>query len=104
MPAGEIHVNNIQTLFVFTIKDQDEQPVPITGPGAQVTIKFHPPTKPTFYRTGGLTTNGADGKVQYVTVDGDLIEQGQWSAQAFVEVGGGKWHSDIYKFHVYPNL
>ena len=51
-----------------------------------------------------FATDGTDGRIQYVTQLGDLDTVGVWKLQAYVEQGGGAWHSEVGKFRVWPNL
>lgn len=38
--------------------------------------------------------------LQYITVDGDLDQIGQWEVQAKVTLVGGTWHGEVTRFEV----
>lgn len=40
----------------------------------------------------------------YLTVDGDLDENGVWEVQLYVELGGWKGHGEITSFSVFETL
>lgn len=99
---GEIHVDDIGTPFRATIKDENDEVVDVST--ASVTFIFKKPNGTTVNKTGSFVSDGTNGQVQYVTVDGDLNIHGRWELQAFVDFGSTEWYSDIYKFTVYKNL
>ncbi len=99
---GEIHVDDVGTLFSVTIKDENDTVVDVSS--ATVTFTFSKPDGTQFNRTASLVTDGTDGNVKYNTVANDLDTHGRWKLQAFVDFGSTEWYSDIYKFTVYPNL
>ena len=67
-------------------------------------IKFGKPDGVTETQTAAFASDGTDGKIKYVTLLDDLDVVGQWKLQAYVEMGGGKWHSTIGYFNVIANL
>lgn len=104
MAIGEIHVGDVGTALEFTILDQDGAVVPIGG-ALELEIKFKPPgNAATFLREPELTTDGSDGKLHYVTVDGDFDRPGEWKVQAIVTLSTGVKYSDITEFPVHSNL
>jgi hypothetical protein len=98
----EIHVNDIGTVFEITLVDCDT-PVNISA-ATETTILFSKPDGTVVEQTAVFTTNGADGKIRYVTVDGDLDVDGKWKLQARVVMPSGAWSSNISGFTVKPNL
>ncbi len=102
MAADEIHVNDIGTVLIFTIKDGSSVVDVSTATTKQ--IIFSNPSCSTVTKSGSFTTDGTDGKIQYTTVSGDLDVGGTWRAQAYIVIGGNEWHSDITSFEVHPNL
>jgi hypothetical protein len=102
MSAGDIHQNDIGTVFEVTLKDGSS----IVNISASTVkqIVFQDPAGVKRTKSASFTTTGTDGKIRYVTVMGDLNLVGKWNLQAYVEMPSGKWHSDISKFVVYPNI
>jgi hypothetical protein len=103
MSIGEIHLNDIGTLFIATVKDEAGVAVDISTATVK-RILFHPPDGALVTKAGAFSTTGVDGKLQYMTVAGDLSLVGNWSYQVYVEMPAGKWHSDVATFRVYENL
>lgn len=102
MPAAEVHTADIGTIFRATITDQDAA-VDISSASVRQ-LKFLKPSGVVLTKTAVLTGAGTDGQMQYVSIAGDLDESGLWSAQAYLEIGTGKWHSDWFEFRVYANV
>ena len=106
MARGEIHLNDIGTIFEVIVKDQDDNVVDIssaTGAHAKLII-FKKPDATKVEKDTIFSTDGKDGKMRYVTVDGDLNLLGDWEYQGKVILTAGTWSSDIYTFRVYRNL
>ena len=100
--ASEIHVNDVGTKFLATIKD-DGVVVDISS-ASSITMKFRKPDDEVVSRTGTLDSDGTDGKVYYTTVFGDLDEAGHYKLQAVVNLPTGTYYTDIYSFRVHCNL
>jgi hypothetical protein len=103
MSVGEIHLDDVGTVFEATIKDQDEQIVDVSS-ATTIEFIFKRPAGTTFSKDGELVTDGKDGKVRCITVTDDLTPVGDWEYQAYVELPSGTWHSDIHAFTVHRNL
>ena len=103
MTVGEIHVGDIGTVLIHTIKDQDETVVDISSASNRQII-FNKPNGTAVVKTATLTTDGTDGKMQYTTASGDLNLEGVYTRQGKVTFGSNVWYSDIIKFKVYKNL
>lgn len=103
MPENEIHVGDVGTVFEITLMDGDVV-VPL-GDATVLQIVFTKARRQgTVTMVAVLTSNGDDGKLQYVTVAGDLSAAGKWKVQAIVTLPSGVWHSDIGYFTVHKNL
>lgn len=111
----EIHVGDIGTIFELTLVDGSE---PLNLTDVETTeFVFKPPNGDAFVRTA-LVVNppGTNGKLLYVTVEGDLgsgpfdsAAAGKWFVQArvvFPEAADqpGEWRSGRVPFPVHPNL
>lgn len=100
---SDIHVGDIGTAFVVTIKDESNNIVDISSASSK-TISFRKPDKTTLSKTASLTTNGTDGKMQVVTASGDLSVKGRWIGQAKVVFAGGQWYTNVFSFEVEGNI
>lgn len=103
MPVNEVHLGDIGTSFRLTIKDQDEAVVDISGATTKK-ITFEKPSGDSVEKNATFVTDGTDGKMEYVTVSGDLDETGWWRYQGYVVLGAGEWHTDIFKEKIYANI
>ncbi len=102
MAAEELHVGDIGTSIIVTIQD-DGVAVDVSS-ASPITFTFCRPDATTFTRTGVLNTTGADGKVKYVTVSGDLDTHGTWKYQVTVTISGSVWNTDIGTLVVHKNI
>lgn len=98
------HVGDIGTAFILTIKDQDDNIQNVANASSLQIIFLKPDGATKLTKTATLHTDGTDGKVQYVTVAGDLDQSGTWKVQSRVVIGGADWMSSVSKFKVASNL
>jgi hypothetical protein len=77
--AGKIHVGDIGMAFRATAVDQDGVPINVSN----YTIKFlfKKPDGTVVQKNGSFVSDGIDGKVQYITLAGDLDQKGTWKMQ-----------------------
>jgi len=105
MPANEIHVDDIGTKVLVTVKD-DTAAVDVSGATAggakQIIIKK--PTKDTMTKTAVFNSDGTDGKIYYTIVSGDFDEAGTYKIQGKVVISDGTFYTDIQSFKVHRNL
>lgn len=99
---NELHVDNIGTRFLVTIKDNGE--IVDIGGASSILMVFKKPDDSIVYRSGTIFTNGSDGKVFYDTISGDLDEAGLYKLQARVVLPSGTYYTDIHTFQVHCNL
>ncbi len=104
MAQGEIHVGDVSSRFIVTLKDGDG--IRDISSATVLQIIFHKPDGTDATKTASFYTDGTDGVLTWATTStSDLDQEGLWKLQAYVEFsGGGKYHSDIRQFQVYPNL
>ena len=69
-----------------------------------VSNRFKRPDGTTFEKTAVFTSDGTDGNIQYLSVDGDLNVAGTWNLQAYVATGAGTWSTSVGTFKVHENL
>lgn len=103
MPQGEIHVNDTGTVFRATIRNEKGEIVNLSE-ATVLKMEFRKPNNLKVVKNANLSTDGSDGKIEYITQPDDLDKAGQWTVQGYVEVAGGSWHSDKYTFQVLSNL
>lgn len=97
------HVGDVGTAFEVTIKDQDGAVVNLAGASALV-MTFQKPDGTSSNKPAQLSSTGADGKMKYVTITGDLDQNGTWAIQGHVTLSDGDWHSDVHKQRVDANI
>lgn len=102
----EIHVNDIGTVFLITVKDCVSGTETTLDVSTATTLQFIllSPSDVTKTKTAVFDTDGTDGKIKYTTINGDLDEPGTWKLQARIVMGGGDWKSDVTSFRVYANI
>ena len=103
MATREIHKNDVGTLFKITIKNEDNEVVDISSATVKkIILRSSIGIAKEF--TADFLTDGTDGIITYITIDGNLNVIGEWQMQAFVTISSGSWNSDITNFTVYDNL
>jgi len=98
----EIHLNDIGTKFLLTIKDGTTAE-DISGATTKEII-FQKPDGTSITKSGIFETDGTDGKIYCTSVAGDLDQTGTWTLQAKVVIASGTYHSSISSFKVYSNV
>ena len=100
--SKEIHVNDIGTILKVTIKVNG---VALTiSPATVKRIIITDPDGRKLNKPAAFDSDGSDGVLKYIIVDGDLEKAGTWQLQAKVTLSGGSWSSDIATFEVAENL
>ncbi len=103
MAVDEIHIHDIGTELVSTIKDGNAI-VDISGATTKQII-LGKPDGTSLIKSGVFTTDGTDGKLEYITVSGDINVIGWWKIQAYIVTStGGEFRSDIENFEVHRNI
>jgi PKD repeat protein len=102
MAVKEVHVGDINVLFVITLKDNTTV-VDISSATTKEII-FKKSDGTTLTKTALFSTDGTDGKVQYATISGDINMSGLWSVQAHIISSSGEWKSSVANFDVYGNI
>jgi len=103
----EAHVNDIGTVFRITVYDTSSTGTTSVADISSATTKkftFKKPDGTTFERVAVFTSDGSDGQIQYLTVDGDLSGPGTWHLQAYVVTSDGTWNTSVGYFKVNENL
>ena len=103
----QAHVNDIGTIFRVTVYDTTSAGGTTVADISGATTKkftFKSPDGTTFEKTAVFTSDGTDGNIQYLSVDGDLNVAGTWNLQAYVATGAGTWSTSVGTFKVHENL
>ena len=98
--------DNIGSVFIFEVLDEDGAIVDLSTATLLEAIFRSSPGATSFTRTGLLTTDGTDGKFEYITIAGDLTPAGKlWERQGRVTVPAlGTFKTFVREFVVKPNL
>lgn len=96
-------VNDIGTTIKAAIVDQDGNALDVSG-ASTLQLIFLKPNGVQETKTATMTSGGADGIIQYVTVSGDLDVPGIWKSQGFIIDAGKEHKSSVDVFHVKPNI
>jgi len=103
--AAEIRYGDVGAQFNFTITKADGSVEEGLATATSKTVIFTKPNGTSITKDLSLTTDGTDGKVYYVTVEGDLDVVGIWRLQvAFTLSGGNHFKTNIRTFKVHANL
>lgn len=100
--ASEIHVDDVGTRFLITIKE-DDQVVDIST-ATVLGIFIKKPDDVVMSRTGTLNTDGTDGQMYYDISAGDLDEAGLYKLQGRASIGTSTYYTNIYNFQVHCNI
>jgi len=100
--SSEVHVNDIGTQFIVTVKDDGV--VQDISTATNLILIFKKPDQTTSNKTATLYTDGTDGKMTYTSVSGDLNQAGNYKIQGKVTLGGATYYTSIGSFKVHCNL
>ena len=100
--ASQIHVGDIGTTLIVTILENGSVVDISSATSLQIVIRK--PDATTLTKTGVLTTDGTDGKMQYISIAGDFDQSGNYRIQGKVELTGGNYSSSVGSFKVHCNL
>jgi hypothetical protein len=101
--TAEIHLNDIGTQIRVLVADSDDVTLDISN-ATDLKVIFKKPSGSVIERTASFYTDGTDGILKYVTVDGDLDEIGSWKIQVEITAPNGTWKTNFKGFRVYRNL
>jgi hypothetical protein len=102
----ELHYNDIGTIILTTITDcvsGTSSPIDISA-CVSTFLVLKSPSGTSYTKSAVFNTDGTDGKIKYVTVDGDLNQTGTWRIQAVVNFATSSFRSNVKTFKVYENL
>lgn len=100
--SDEIHVGDVGTIFQVTINSAG---IPVDVSSATLkNIILRNPVGRKITGAASFVNTGADGKIKYSTVAGNINMSGIWNLQVEITMPTGSWKSDISEFKVYENL
>ena len=95
-----IHIGDVGTAFVCTIKNNDEIVV-LTNTSGSFMLGFKKPDKTEIWVTANLFSDGNDGKIKYVTSNKTFFDKGgTWYVTAWVKQASGEWTATAKAFRV----
>ena len=98
MAIKELHLGDVGTIIRVTVME-DGEVVPIDSATVKK-IKFTKPSGTIVLKDAEFTTDGTDGKLQYITLANDLDELEVWEARPYVELTAWKGHGTKFSFRV----
>lgn len=103
MATPEIRVDDIGTTFRVTIKNKSTGEIQDISDATTLDFIFTKANKEIVTKDGTLVTDGSDGKVEYVTLEGDLDVAGTWRLQVYLVLPSGEWRTNKHSFRVHRN-
>jgi hypothetical protein len=100
--ASEIHVGDVGTQLIMTVKD-DGVVVDISS-ASSLSVIIKKPDGVNYTKIGTLLNDGTDGKMYYTSVNGDFNAAGNYKIQGIVTLPGGTFYTSISTFKVFCNL
>jgi len=98
----KLQVGDVGTAFRIRILDDDV--VVNLSTCTEKQIIFKKPDDTIVEEDAVFYTDGSDGYIQYVSVEGDIDQTGKWKYQGYVEFGATSWHTNYVSFLVKDNL
>ena len=90
--------HDIGTVIEVEILDNGEVfSIPV---GATTQLRLKKPNGQVVTKTASLQTDGSDGMIEYITINGDLDQIGTWYMQGVVAYSGNRYSSEIGNFEV----
>lgn len=91
-------VGDVGTALRPTIVDGGD-PVDVSG-ATVLQVVLEKPDGTTERKSASLATDGTDGTIEYITVDGDFNQVGTYRIMGYVELPGGSWSSETASLSV----
>lgn len=99
---ADVHLADTGTRFELTIQ-ADGIALDISTATVK-TIKFQKPDNVRVSKIADFTTDGTDGKIDYITITDDIDVKGEWKIQGFINMPSGVFHTSKATFGVSGNL
>ena len=101
MAVDEIREGDVGTVLEVEVREDDVALDVSDATTKQILLRK--PDGTTVAKTATFSSDGTDGRIRYVTVEGDLTA-GRWAIQGKVVTPSGTWATEIEAFKVHPNL
>lgn len=98
-----VHNGDVGTVFELAIVDTAGTAIDVSTASTKY-IYFQDPSGNKVRQTAAFVSDGADGKIKYTTIAGDIDEAGNWGVQGYVETSLGKFWTRQETFKVYSTL
>jgi hypothetical protein len=89
-----VQENTVGSVIEYQVLDTDGAPLDISG-ATNTQLIFKNPSGVTITKTAAFVSDGTDGKLQYVTVEGDLVGYGAWQIQAHLTLLGADGRTEV---------
>lgn len=99
--ASEIHVDDVGTRFLITIKEDDVAIDISTATSISIYIKR--PDDSMLGRNGTIS-DGPNGQLYYDIQAGEFNDAGLYKLQGRVSIGSSTYYTSIYNFQVHCNV
>lgn len=91
-----VHVGDVGTVFEVTVLE-DGVPLDVST-ATDKALLFRSPSGALAVQAAAFTTTGADGKIEYQTLSGDIDEVGTWRVQGRIVIPQGTFYTDVGYF------
>lgn len=96
--TADLHLNDVGTQILITIKEGNVAVDLSTATVKQFDFKKKDGT--TVVKDADFYTDGTDGILEYITLDGDIDQVGKWSVQPYLELPNWQGHTQKVDFRV----
>lgn len=100
---AEVQESTVGVMVEYVVLDTDGDPLDISGATTKKLI-FRKPNGIVVTKDADYVTDGADGKLQYSCILGDLSPYGRWECQAYIVRSGLDGRTERAEFSVLKNL
>lgn len=95
--------NDVGLQLIYQFVDVDGNPINIAA-AQGLTLKLGYPDGTSADKTATLLTDGTDGKIYYITLNGDLNQFGSYKVQGKFSSSGKAYSGQEVPLQVYPNV
>ena len=105
MPLSDfVQVDDDGIIIRVTVKENDKVTPVDLSTATSILIYLYRPDGALISGSATFTTDGSDGKIEYITQTNDLSVQGMYKIQARYMIGGHSKKTNTSNFLVEPNL